>query len=85
MSKFMNICSESPVQFLISNRQQNSDTETYHIMNSLNILFLYFKVCEYKTLLHTFLFQRVNTDIHYKCMMPCYVNVKKKTAQNIKA
>lgn len=46
-------------------------------MNSLNILFLYFKVCEYKTLLHTFLFQRVNTDIHYKCMMPCYVNVKK--------
>lgn len=79
MSKYMNICCQSPVQFLISNRQQNSDTETYHIMNLINILLLYYKVCEDKTLLYTFLIQIVNTDIHYNCMMPCNVNVKKNT------
>lgn len=48
-------------------------------MNLIIILLLYFKVCEDKTLLYTFLIQIVNTDIHYNCMMPCNVNVKKPT------
>lgn len=54
-------------------------------MNLFNILLLYFKACEDKTLLYTFLIPHANTDIHYNCMIPCYVNVKKKNPQNIKA
>lgn len=50
-------------------------------MNLFNILLLYFKACEDKTLLYTFLIPHANTDIHYNCMIPCYVNVKKKPSK----